>query len=371
MHKITFYPVGDGDTCLIELECGKILLFDYANFGDPDNDDDLRADLPSELKKKLDSLNVKQFDVVAFTHADDDHIHKSTEFFYLEHNKDYQSDERVKIADLWVPAAMIVDTDDDIPDEAKLLRNEARYRLKNGKGVRVFSRPAKLESWLKSQGLTVKDRESLISDAGQLVPRFSKAAGGVEFFVHSPFAVRNDDELEDKNGRSIILQARFAVDGEDTDFFICGDTDAATLASIVNVTKTHKNEDRLKWDVFDIPHHCSYLALSSEKGKEKTKPIEEIRWLLEDQSQRGGILVSCSSPIPTEDTDQPPHKQAYAYYKGVSESIEGEICVTMEHPKKSKPEPLVIKIKKSGAAKETSILTAGAVTTRTSSPRAG
>jgi hypothetical protein len=371
MHTITFYPLGNADTCLVELESGKKLLFDYAAMRNPDDEKDLRVDLPAQLQAKLKEANRNYLDVVAFTHADDDHIHGSTDFFYLEHDEDCQDKERVIINELWVPAAMIVDTDEDMIEEAKLLREEARYRLKEGKGIRVFSRPGKLEDWLKSQGLKLKDREHLISDAGTLVPDFDAETDGVEFFVHSPFAVRNDDELEDKNVCSMILQASFLVDGRATRFFLCGDTDHETLSKIVEITKDHGNEDRLEWDIFDIPHHCSYLALSSEKGKTKTKPVDEVKWLLEDQAGDKVILVCCSDIIPDEDTDQPPHKQAHAYYDGVRESKDGELHVTMQHPKPDKPEPLVIKIQGTGAVVEKLIPGAAYISSQSRPPRAG
>lgn len=370
MHTITFYPLGNADTCLVELEGGKKLLFDYANMRGG-KDGDLRSDLPKELRSKLKKADRDSFDVVAFTHGDDDHIHGSTEFFYLKHSKNHQGKDRIGIDELWVPAAMVVDTDEDIIEEAKLLRNEARYRLKEGKGIRVFSRPGKLEDWLKTQGLKLEDRKHLISDAGTIVPGYSKKTEGVEFFVHSPFAVRNNDVLEDKNTCSIILQASFYVENTDTDFFLCGDAPYDALQKIVETTKAHKNESRLHWDVFDIPHHCSYTALSSEKGKTKTEPVEEVRWLLEDQAAKGGILVSCSDTIPDKDTDQPPHKQAYAYYDDVRTKIDGELHVTMQYPKKDKPEPLVIKIKKTGAAVEKAILGAAPLISQSTPPRAG
>lgn len=370
MHTITFYPLGNADTCLVELEGGKKLLFDYAAMRG-DKDDDLRADLPEELRGKLRKAGRDYFDVVAFTHADDDHIHGSTEFFHLKHSKDYQDKDRIAIEELWVPAALVVDTDEEILEEVKLLRNEARYRLKEGKGIRVFSRAAKLEEWLKSQGLRLEDRKHLISDAGTVVPGFTKENDGVDFFVHSPFAVRNNDILEDKNTCSIILQASFSVEEMTTDLFLCGDAPYDILQKIVESTKMHKNEDRLRWDVFDIPHHCSYTALGDEKGSSKTKPVEEVRWLLEDQAGKGGILVSCSDVIPDMDTDQPPHKQAYAYYTDVQTKIDGELQVTMQYPKRSKPEPLVIKIQKTGAAVEKAILGAAPLISRSTPPRAG
>lgn len=45
------------------------------------------------------------------------------------------------------------------------------------------------------------------------------------------------------------------------------------LEDIVSITQYYNNEDRLRWDLLNIPHHCSYLALSDEKGDNETEPI--------------------------------------------------------------------------------------------------
>ena len=44
----------------------------------------------------------------------------------------------------------------------------------------------------------------------------------------------------------------------------------------------------------------------------------------------------------------PPHRQAANYYRNVADGLNGEFKVTMEHPKVSKPEPLIITIDKAG-----------------------
>jgi hypothetical protein len=108
------------------------------------------------------------------------------------------------------------------------------------------------------------------------------------------------------------------------------------------------------WDILKIPHHCSYLSLSSERGEDKTKPIPQISWLYEQQGQNNAIMVSTSDPIPMKGTDedkcdQPPHRQAAEYYQEVANNKEGSFVVTMEDPKKSAPEPIVIEIGKNKA----------------------
>lgn len=369
MHKITFYPLGNADCCKIDLSNGKILLFDYANTQVKD-DDDRRIDLENALHKELEAAKKDTFDIVAFTHADEDHIKGFSDFFYLDHAKKYQDNNRIHINELWVPAAIIIE--DGVEAEAKILRAEARYRFKKGYGIRVFSRPDRLKEWLANEGANLKDRLDFIVDAGKLVPSLTLSEDGVEFFVHSPFAEHVDNGLEDRNEASLILHTTFIVDDEKTRLFLIGDTTHEILTDIVKITKNKKRADRLIWDIYDIPHHCSYLALNNKenKGKDKTEPTPEIRWLLE-QGALKGKLISCSDPVPSEDTDQPPHKQAANLYKEIATKISGEFKVTMEHKTITNPEPIVIEIDKSGAKIKKSIVGGGSAAVISQSPRAG
>jgi hypothetical protein len=344
MHKLTFFPLGNADTCRIDLSGGEKLLFDYAAMRCVDDDDDKRIDLPAELRSDLDEAKRDNYDVVAFTHLDDDHTCGASTFFHLQHAAKYQGGDRIKIDCLWVPAAAVIE--DEVEDEAKILQAEARYRLREGKDILVFSRPDKLKDWLAKQGLTLEERSHCMVDAGQTVPGFTQDAQGVEVFVHSPFGSRLDDgTLIDRNTDSIVVQASFLADSKVTKVILGSDVDHCALTEIVKVTKYHNREDRLEWDVFKLPHHCSYLSLGPDKGDEKTEPVAEVKWLFEEQAQTGGIVVSSSKPIPTNDDDnQPPHRQAANYHRGATKDRAGEFIVTMEHPKASAPEPIVIEI---------------------------
>lgn len=344
MPEINFFPLGNADCCRIDLASGKKVLIDYAAMRDSENDEDLRIDLPTELLKDLEAADRNYYDVVAFTHLDDDHIHGASEFFHLEHARKYQDEQRIKIKELWVPAAAIIE--EGVEDETFALRAEARHRLKKGRGIRVFSRPEKLKDWLDAQGISLEARRHLITDAGQLVPGFSLEAEGVEFFVHSPFASRVDGgELLDRNTDALVLQATFVVTEKKTKVILGSDIDYNALSEIVKITRAKNREDRLEWDVFKLPHHCSYLSLGPEKGEDMTEPVPEVKWLLEQKGLPGGIAVSTSWPIPDSDEDKdPPHRQAANYYQEQSAVRKGKFVVTMEHPRKAAPEPLVIVI---------------------------
>ena len=364
--RLTFYPLGNADCCLVELSDGRVLINDFAATRGNEGSD-LRIDLPRALRADLGSRG--NVDVLALSHLDQDHYQGTSDFFYLEHDIRYQGSNRIKTEELWVPAAVI--TEKGLDGEARIIQLEARYRLKEGKGVRVFSHPHELEEWLKSEGLELRDREHLITDAGCLVPGFSFEDGGVEIFVHSPFAESADDGRKImRNSTSIVLHATFKVAGREARVFFGADLGYEDLVKIVSVTKRKGNEVRLEHDIAKLPHHCSYLSLAPEKGNDLTIPEPEIQWLYEKLGHGGVVLVSSSNPIPSTDTNDPPHRQAACYYKRVGRGHRGEFVVTMAHPKRSAPERLRIEIGPLGVTVKKAT-TVGAALTSRPAPRAG
>lgn len=377
MHKVVFYPVGNGDTSQIILEGGKRILLDYRHLAKSDGDESPEINLKARLTSELKEAKKRSFDVVALTHGDGDHICGSTDFFELQHASKYQGDDRVPIDELWVPAAMVLEeaTHADRSSEFVIWRQEARYRLREGKGIRVFSKPDKLKDWLADNDLTLDSRRHLITDAGQLVPGFSLADDGVEFFCHSPFIKHVDDGDSLRNDCSLIFNIRFAAGSNTFDYLAIGDSEWSVLEDIVDTTRYHKNDDRLEWDLYNLPHHCSYLALSDEKGVFETVPKPNVKHLLR-QGRQGAYIVSSSYPI--EDTTegrkrgQPPHIQAKKCYQRYLEEIDGgRFLVTMEEPNTSKPEPIVFLISESGISIDKVIKSAPAILTSTRPPRAG
>ncbi len=377
MPKVTFFPLGNADSILIDLRNGEKLLFDYANRRNADDKNDKRIDLPEELRKDLGTRDY--YDVVAFTHLDQDHYDGTSEFFHLEHDKAYQGKvngkSRIKINLMWVPAAVI--TEELEEEESKVIQAEARFRLKQKKGIRVFSAPNRLSDWLKDNGMKMSDVEHLITDAGCLAPEFDIDDDGVEFFVHSPFATRQDDnDLEIRNDDALVMQATFREGGVDTRLLLFADICYEVIDDIVKQTKYHSNEERLEWDVFKIPHHCSYTAIGPDKGDDQTEPSDNVDWLYREQGQNRGVLISTSKPIPTkgsaEDKDvQPPHRQAARYYESIAKAHSGEFLVTMQHPSVSQPKPIVIEIDRWQATVKKSQVFGPAAAASVSAPRAG
>jgi hypothetical protein len=367
MPTLTFYPLGNADACLIDLANGEKLLFDCGDQRDATDPFDRRIDLSKALHDNFAAAKKTSIEVLAITHLDRDHYNRATELFWLEHSEKYQSSDRIRVDEIWVPAAVIIDDEVDA-DEGKVLQAEARHRLIKGKGIRVFSRPNLLEEWLASKGISLADRLDCIQDAGTVISRFSRSVHGVEFFVHSPFGHRlNETEVVERNRDAIMVQATFVVSGVETKTILSSDIPWENLQEIVQITRAHGRDERLEWDVCKLPHHCSYLSLSSDKGAYTTAPVDEIKWLYESQGRSRGIIVSSSKVIPGTTEDQPPHVEAARYYRSLPDR---SFVVTMEHPTVANPKPLVITIDATGAAKE--IASAGvASVVRGSAPRAG
>ena len=362
--SITFYPVGNADTTLIELDSGKKFLIDFAHSKSSEECGDKKVNLDCELRRKLDPRN-PCLDVVAFTHADEDHTRGAADFFELEHVDKYRGNGRVKIKELWVPAAMIVEG--GLHGDDRAIRQEARHRLKQRHGVKVFSSPVLLDKWLEENGIPKQEVEHLLADAGNAV----SVGGELEAFVHSPFAFRNGGSLQPRNDSSLVLHLTFGIGNDKTTVMMGADITHDVLEAIIKITKLHGRYDRLKWDIFRVSHHCSYKSLSSEKGYTCTEPSSSVDWLFGQGNSRC-YIVSSSDPIPHDDSsDQPPHRQAAKYYEAKAQSKGGQFLVTMEHPSKHSPEPIVFEIGMYGVTLKKVIATGSQTITRNTSPKMG
>lgn len=359
-HQIVFYPVANGDTSQVVLGRGRRVLFDFCHRPNAESADTPEIDLKKRLKEELKAAGRDYFDVVAFTHADADHIMGSTEFFYLQHASKYQGKDRIKIRQLWVPAAMVLESasNDQQSAEFVILRQEARHRLLEGKDILVFSKPPELMDWLvpklKERGEPANARDHLFVDAGTLVPGFTLSVDGAEFFCHSPFIKHCEDGDVIRNSAALVFNVRLMAGSNKFDYLEIGDAHWEDLEEIVRITKWHKNNDRLAWDLINIPHHCSYLSLSDEKGEKETEPKPGVKELLLAGKQ-DAYIVSCSKPVvdvkESYDQVQPPHIQARKAYERHLKEVRGrKFLVTMEEPNATKPEPLVFDVTVGGVS---------------------
>lgn len=290
MAKITFHPLGNADCARIDLDNGRKLLVDYAN---THRTGDKYIDLPTALREDLRKADRKDYDVVVFSHLDRDHCEGAGEFFWFRHSTARQSVDRIRMTQMWVPAAVITESRTDLCEDARIIQAEARYRLRVGQNILIFSQPHGLDEWLRGEGIRPEDRRRLIVDAGTRVPGFSLESDGVEFFVHSPFAshLNDRDSTVVRNDDAIAFQATFQKGGRSTRVMFTADIAHEVLGNIVKVSERKGNEERLEWDIFKLPHHTSYRSIGPEKGKDKTAPTDEIERLYGEYGQRQGLIV--------------------------------------------------------------------------------
>ena len=332
-QEFTFYPLGNAETCLLELENGGKLLFDYAAVNDGSSSDS-RYDVKEELSA------IKEFDVVMFSHPHEDHTKGASEFFYLDHAQKYQSEDRAKIKELWVSSAFLLETNLENQSDAKIIRNEARHRLKEGYGIKVFAAPDSLKDWLDEHDIDYDDVCSLIVHAGKELELSDALGEEMQVFVHAPFS--DDSEVvDDKNTPSIVLQLRLYNGKQETDLLITGDTPYEVLDRVVEVSQENDNEGYLSWDIYDIPHHCSYTGLNEKESDdvEVITPTDNVQWLLE-QANPGSYMVASCDKI-TEETS-PPHMCAkLAYEQYTADDV--KFLATMEHIPTGKTVPTPIR----------------------------
>lgn len=338
---LTTFPLNNADSSLLTLTDSRRLLFDFADVGKTDSSE-VEFDLEGAIKSDLREAGRKSLEVLCITHVDHDHCYGFGDTFRLEHDSQRQGDDRIKIDELWVPAAAIIEP--GLEEESAIcVQKEAQHRLLEGKGIKVFSTPKNLEKWLTSRGMSLAERESCFVKAGTLVDGFGlDDQEGAEFFAHCPLKwIQDEDGEVVRNEHSIVLQATIRAGGRDTKVLLGSDVDSNTLSEIVQSTQRHGNEERLEWDVLNLFHHCSYKALNRDDRGEaagKTTPIDDVVWLIEDQGNDRSIIVSPSKKIPTagskEDDKQPPHREAAAYYKSVQNNRDGQFLVTMDEPSK-------------------------------------
>jgi len=368
MAKITFYPLGNADSYLIQTDQNNFFLFDFAEMKNPDENDDKRIPLKVSIKTDINWPSRSSIDVLAISHGDNDHVKGISDTFWLKHAKKYQSDDRIRINELWVPAALIVEEGSE--DDTRVIREEAKHRFLNKDGIKVFARPEHLKDWLEKKGKKFEEYKNLICDAGKTVPGWSIGKSGIEFFVHAPFAEKTDDGFLDRNTNSLVIQVSINSGGNITKLLATGDSVSEQWEKIVNITRHNKNDIKLAWDIFKIPHHCSYKAMSNEKGTYITTPSEEFQWLL-DQGANSGIIVSTSKEIPSKTTEQPPHVEVFRRYEETKKQLDADLVVTMEHPNKLNPQRVIIIIDGDGPTLKKIIPAPSIITTSQKAPRAG
>jgi hypothetical protein len=361
-HRLKFYPVGNGDTVLIALKDETTILFD-ANIREvgKDSDDnqiyDVKKDLLDSLKKKDNNYHL---DLFVLTHPDQDHCRGFKKHFYQGNPSDYKDSNRkndeIIIDELWVTLLLFKNCTND---DAKALKKEAERRRKlwdnddtdkdkQGNRIRMigYDGDAKFENVPSSV-------------PGEIQKKINgKTKNDFEFFIHSPFkdSLVTATAEKDANFSSIVVQARFKINSTDKDFstfvLLGGDADHNIWEKILEKSKDNDNEDKLSWDLFLAPHHCSWTYFNNvpydDKEENKT-PKDSSSEILDKRLGKGKVMAS--SKLIKNNDDNPPHYKAKTKYQAKLDKKEDLIELAKE-PKESEPKPVIFKVTSQGPVRE-------------------
>ncbi|NPE29036.1 hypothetical protein HNV12_13940 [Methanococcoides sp. SA1] len=321
-HIIKYYPVDNGDTSLIKLSDNKTIQIDCQIRDGKENSNgikiyDVKKDLIKELQK--DGNNNPFVDLFILSHPHKDHCLGFEDNYYCGNPEDYDDDNRknedIIIGELWITQMIF---SNDICDQAKAIRKEAKRRRK------LFEdNPAEANKHgnrLKIIGYNDNDKtvENLHYVPGETVNTFNgNQSDFLEFFIHAPFKsdLVTGKAEKDQNATSIVLHASFCTTKNGTiktKAFFGGDADHYIWEKVLRKSENNGNENKLKWDLFLAPHHCSWTFFNDTPYDENKTPTDYSLELL-DYKNSNAYVVASSIKI-EDDDNNPPHYPARKEY---------------------------------------------------------
>lgn len=353
--SITYFPVGNGDTVLIQLSDGRDILIDCNITSDSrDDSDDTRYDVHNHLLSVLKKENGIPFvDAFILTHPDEDHCRGFGETFYTgdpsKYSEKHKSAGLIRIDELWFTPRIFSPHENDMCDSAKVIRKEAerRAQLFQSKKTEKKNCGNLLRVIGYSDNPDLKGLEDLIITPGNSINLIGgNVSKDFSLYIHAPFKKDTDSKWGERNDTSVVLQARFDVDGEKNAAlaFFGGDSGYGIWEDIIQRSK----DDTLRWDIFMAPHHCSWSFFNETPYKDGDEPCKSSLDFL-DKRCSGAIIIASCKPI-EDDEDNPPHYvAAQQYIKIVGKD---NFYATGEYPNSKKPLPLIFTITKMGPQKQ-------------------
>ena len=316
-HSIKFYPVGNGDCSLITIGgANKKMMFD-CNFRQKAEDDtdemyDVLGDLlDNELTTK--KCGLPFLDAFLLTHPDQDHCRSFADKFYLGDpdavSPSAKDEKKILIGELWYSPRVFEEQTGDLNADAKAFKKEAKRRMalyksdprkadKDGNRIRIIG-------WTDNPDL--KGLEDRIVTPGNTISEVNGTnCRYFEMFIHAPF--KNDISGEDRNMTSIVSQLRFDSEKEHqvARIFLAGDTEWRIIEEIMDKTSDDNN---LKWDLLEAPHHCSYKFFADDREDD---PNQKSLDFLE--KRESNAFVISSSKVVKQNSDNPPCQKAKNRY---------------------------------------------------------
>lgn len=375
-HIIKYYPVGNADCTLIKLDNGKTIIVDCQILADLTDGHgkqvmfDVKADLLKELKK--DGLGRPFVDLFISTHPHDDHCKGFARNFYHGevdyYDKDKNKDEII-IEELWITPRGL---NNDLSSPAEDIRKEAKRRRKLYDDDANFN--GSKGNYLRIIGYD-KDKEfdsRYCYIPGKLVTTVHGVSlSWLDIFIHAPFKedVETSKKYDNKNATSVVVQLGFKIDGYTgykSRVLMGGDAEHEIWQHILD---NNTDEEKLKWNIFLAPHHCSWSFFNEPDNKKEIKPSAEA--ILEKQIGNSANIIASSNEIKNDDNNPPCYEAKQQYIKKLK-SGSSRFLNTATHSKVGNiSQPIVFKIDEYGKTLKENVTIAGATSISNPAPRAG
>ncbi|MBP7984021.1 MAG: hypothetical protein KAZ28_00080 [Bacteroidaceae bacterium] len=347
--KITFYPVANGDTNLIEFSDGVKMMQDckFRTLAEDDNDDyDVIKDL---LENKLTTKKhgLPYLNAFVLTHPDQDHcLGFSSKFFHgknpetKEPTKEEKDNNLIFVGELWYSPRVFTEYNDDLCEDAKVFKEEAERRMKlwknNDKDKNKSGNRIRIIGYTDDESLKGIPTERITTPGNELNEIDGKNRNDYRFFIHAPF--KDDIDGESKNETSIVMHIRIDA-GNKTDagkIMLGGDAEWRVWDKIMDKTADDKY---LNWNIFEAPHHCSYTYFADSRDDAPNQSSLDFL----DKMEGNGYIISSSKTI-KKNPDNPPCQKAKNRYIEHLKEDEHFLCTEVNDTQ----EPVVFEIKSDG-----------------------
>lgn len=375
-HIIKYYPVGTADCTLIKLDNGKTIIVDCQLLSDLTDGNgkqvffDVKADLLKELNK--DDSGRPYVDLLISTHPHDDHTKGFEGNFYHGDVADYDKEknkDQIIIEELWItPRGMknnLADTAEEVRKEAKRRRdlydNDSNFKGSNGNYLRIigYDKDKEFDSrYCYVPGKTVSSIHG-------------SSLSWLDIFIHAPFKedVETSKKYDDKNATSIVVQFGFKIagyEGYKCRVLMGGDAEHEIWQHILD---NNTDDEKLKWNIFLAPHHCSWSFFNESNNKDEIKPSAEA--ILNKQIGSLSHIIASSNEIKKDDNNPPCYEAKQQYIKKLKSGSSHFLNTAIHNKVGSIPQPIVFTINEYGKTLKESATVAGTSSLSNPAPRAG
>ena len=193
----------------------------------------------------------------------------------------------------------------------------------------------------------------------------------LEIFIHAPFKedIETSKKEDDKNATSIVVQFGFKIEecpGYKCKVLMGGDAEHEIWQHILD---NNTDEEKLKWNIFLAPHHCSWSFFNESDNKKEIKPSSEN--ILDKQIGSKAHIVASSNEIKNDDNNPPCYEAKQEYVKRLKLGSSHFLNTATHSKVGSISQPIVFKINENGKTLRENATVAGTSSISNPAPRAG